>query len=333
MVSNFSEHTSANYFLHTGSGLQGRPSHGAWVTYGLGSECRDLPGFVVLNGGLIPPGGIDCFNSGFLPASYQGSVFRPGAQPLANIARSEPAEDDQRKKLDLIRSLDRGVLGRMGHHDNLEAAITNYELAFRMQSSVPELVAVDGESPATRELYGLDDPYAPTRIYARECLIARRLVERGVRFVELLCPAVGGDRWDQHGGLKQGHENNARAVDRPIAALLQDLKGRGLLDSTLVIWAGEFGRTPMAQGSDGRDHNPYGFTVWLAGGGIKGGTIYGATDDYGYHAVENKVEIQDLHATMLHLMGVDHKRLTYRFGGRDMRLTDVHGEVITPILA
>jgi hypothetical protein len=333
MVSNFSEHTSANYFLHTGSGLQGRPSHGAWVTYGLGSECQDLPGFVVLNGGLIPPGGIDCFNSGFLPASYQGSVFRPGPVPIANIARTEPAEAEQRRKLDLLRSLDRGVLGRMGHHDRLEAAISNHELAFRMQASVPELVAIDGESPATRELYGLDDPYPPARIYARECLIARRLIERGVRFVELLCPAVGGDRWDQHGDLKRGHENNARAVDRPIAALLQDLKGRGLLDSTLVIWAGEFGRTPMAQGSDGRDHNPYGFTVWLAGGGIKGGTIYGATDDYGYHAIENKVEIHDLHATMLHLLGVDHKRLTHRFGGRDMRLTDVHGEVISAILS
>jgi hypothetical protein len=333
MVSNFSEHTSANYSLHTGSGLQGRPSQGAWVTYGLGSECQDLPGFVVLNGGLIPPGGIDCFNSGFLPASYQGSIFRPGTNPLANIARSEPSESHQRRKLDLLRSLDAGVLGRMGHHDNLEAAIANYELAFKMQASVPELVAIDGESKATRELYGLDDPYPPTRIYARECLIARRLVERGVRFVELLCPAVGGDRWDQHGELKRGHENNARAVDRPIAALLKDLRSRGLLDSTLVIWAGEFGRTPMAQGVDGRDHNPYGFTVWLAGGGIKGGTIHGATDDYGYHAVENKVEIHDLHATMLHLLGVDHRRLTYRFSGRDMRLTDVHGEVISAILA
>jgi hypothetical protein len=333
MVSNFSEHTSANYFLHTGSGLQGRPSHGAWVTYGLGSECQDLPGFVVLNGGLIPPGGIDCFNSGFLPASYQGSVFKPDRVPIANIARTEPSEDDQRRKLDLLRSLDHGVVGRMGHHDGLEAAIANYELAFRMQASVPELVDIDGESPATRELYGLDNPYSPAGIYARECLIARRLVERGVRFIELLCPAVGGDRWDQHGDLKHGHENNARAVDRAIAGLLGDLKGRGLLDSTLVIWAGEFGRTPMAQGSDGRDHNPYGFTVWLAGGGIKGGTIHGATDDYGYHAVENKVEIYDLHATMLHLLGVDHKRLTYRFGGRDMRLTDVHGEVVSAILA
>jgi hypothetical protein len=333
MVSDFSEHTSANYFLHTGNGLQGRPSHGAWVTYGLGSECQDLPGFVVLNGGLIPPGGIDCFNSGFLPASYQGSVFRPAGEPIANIRRSEPSANDQRRKLDLLRTLDQGVLGRMGHHDSLEAAISNYELAFRMQASVPDLVAIDDESPATCRLYGLDDPYPPARIYARECLIARRLVERGVRFIELLCPAVRGDRWDQHADLKNGHENNARAVDRPIAALLQDLKGRGLLDSTLVIWAGEFGRTPMAQGSDGRDHNPYGFTIWMAGGGIKGGTIYGATDDYGYHAVENKVQIYDLHATMLHLLGVDHKRLTYRFGGRDMRLTDVHGEVISAIVA
>ncbi len=260
MVSNFSEHTNANYFMHTGSGLQGRPSQGAWVTYGLGSECQDLPGFVVLNGGLIPPGGIDCFNSGFLPAAYQGSVFKPDRAPVANIAPTEPTAADQRSKLALLRSLDRGVLGRMGHHDSLEAAISNYELAFRMQSAVPELVRLDGESAATRQLYGLDDPYPPTRIFARECLIARRLVERGVRFVELLCPSVGADRWDQHGNLKQGHENNARAVDQPIAALLEDLKARGLLDSTLVVWGGEFGRTPMAQGSDGRDHNPYGFT-------------------------------------------------------------------------
>jgi hypothetical protein len=333
MVSNFSEHTSANYFIHTGSGLQGRPSHGAWVTYGLGSECQDLPGFVVLNGGLIPPGGLDCFNSGFLPASYQGSIFRPTAAPVANIVPNEPTRADQTKKLDLLRKLDNGVLGRIGHHDALEAAIANYELAFRMQSAVPELTQLDGESKATRELYGLDDPYAPTQIFARECLIARRLVERGVRFIELLCPSVGADRWDQHSALKSGHEGNARAVDRPIAALLKDLKSRGLLGSTLVVWGGEFGRTPMAQGSDGRDHNPYGFTMWLAGGGIKGGTIHGATDDYGYHAVENKVEIHDLHATMLHLLGMDHKRLTYRFGGRDMRLTDVHGEIVTPILA
>jgi Protein of unknown function (DUF1501) len=333
MVSNFSEHTNANFFMHTGSGLQGRPSHGAWISYGLGSECQNLPGFVVLNGGLIPPGGMDCFTSGFLPASYQGSVIKPGRAPLANIAPLESAPGLQRTKLDLLRSLDSGVLGRMGHHDGLDAAIANYELAFRMQAAVPELTSDSGESAATKQLYGVDDPYPPTRIFARECLIARRLIERGVRFVELLCPNVGADRWDQHANLKEGHENNARAVDKPIAALLVDLKARGLLGQTLVVWAGEFGRTPMAQGSDGRDHNPYGFSIWLAGGGVKGGTIYGATDDYGYHAVENKVEIYDLHATMLHLLGIDHKRLTFRFGGRDMRLTDVHGEVVRGILA
>jgi hypothetical protein len=333
MVSNFSEHTSANYFLHTGSGLQGRPSQGAWVAYGLGSECRDLPGFVVLNGGLIPPGGLDCFNSGFLPASYQGSIFKAGDTPVANIRPSEPTAELQARKLALMRTLDQGVLGRMGPSDALESAIANYELAFRMQTAVPGLLDLHGESQATRRLYGMDEPYEHTQIYGRLCLLARRLVERGVRFIELLCPKVPGDRWDQHSNLKAGHENNARAVDRPIAGLLRDLKARGLLDSTLVVWAGEFGRTPMAQGTDGRDHNPYGFTIWLAGGGIKGGTIHGATDDYGYHAIENKVEIHDLHATMLHLLGIDHKRLTVRFSGRDMRLTDVHGEVVREILA
>ena len=333
MVSNFSEHTAANYFLHTGTGLQGRPSQGAWVTYGLGSECRDLPGFVVLNGGLTPPGGADCFGSGFLPASFQGSTFRAEGAPVANIAPLEKSSRAQGRKLALMRSLDGQTLERVGHHDALDASIANYELAFKMQTAVPDLMELSGESRATQQLYGLDDDYAPTRIFARECLIARRLVERGVRFIELLCPGVGTDRWDQHGNLKDGHEKNARAVDRPIAGLLADLKARGLLAETLVIWGGEFGRTPMAQGSDGRDHNPYGFSIWLAGGGIKGGTIYGATDDYGYHAVENKVEIHDLHATMLHLLGMDHRQLTYRFGGRDMRLTDVHGEVVTALLS
>ncbi|MDG3006389.1 DUF1501 domain-containing protein [Paludisphaera mucosa] len=333
MTSEFSEHTAANYFLHTGSGLQGRPSHGAWTTYGLGSECEDLPGFVVLNGGLIPPGGLDCFSNGFLPAAYQGSVFRPAAEAVANIRPVESSPGGQLRKLDLIRDLDRGVAGRMGKPDALEAAIANYELAYKMQSAVPGLMDLHGESPATRSLYGLDDAYEPTRIFARECLIARRLVERGVRFVEVLCPSVGHDRWDQHSSLKDGHEKNARAVDRPIAGLLDDLKGRGLLDSTLVFWGGEFGRTPMAQGSDGRDHNPFGFTVWLAGGGVKGGVTHGETDDYGYHAVVDKVAMHDLHATMLHLLGLDHKRLTFRFGGRDMRLTDVHGELVGPIIA
>lgn len=329
MVSEFSEHTSANYYLHTGFGIQGRPSHGAWATYGLGSECRDLPGFVVLNGGLIPPGGLDCFHSGFLPASYQGSVFQSGEQPIANII----PPGDQDRELALLRELDAAGLKRTGGDDAIESAIANYELACRMQLAVPDVMDIGGESQATRDLYGFEESYAPTRIYARQCLIARRLVERGVRFVELTCPKVGGDRWDQHSDLKTGHEHNARAVDRPIAGLLTDLKARGLLESTLVVWGGEFGRTPMAQGSDGRDHNPYGFTMWLAGGGVRGGTIHGATDDYGYYAVENKVTIHDLHATILHLLGIDHTRLTFRFGGRDMRLTDVHGEVVHEVLA
>ena len=332
MTSNFSEHTAANYFMHTGNGLQGRPSHGAWVTYGLGSECRDLPGFVVLNGGLIPPGGVDCFGSGFLPASYQGSVFKAQGAPLANI-RPGGQGGSQARQLELMRRLDRDSLDRLGHHDQLEASISNYELAFKMQTSVPGLMDLTGETAATKTLYGIDDESEATRIFARECLVARRLVERGVRFIELCCPNVGHDRWDQHGNLKDGHEKNARAVDKPIAGLLADLKGRGLLDETLVIWGGEFGRTPMAQGSNGRDHNPFGFTMWLAGGGIKGGTVHGSTDDYGYHAVQDKVEVHDLHATMLHLLGMDHKRLTRRFSGRDMRLTDVHGEVVTAILA
>jgi hypothetical protein len=332
LTSNFSEHTNANYFLHTGNGQQGRPSMGAWVTYGLGSECQNLPGFVVLGSGMIPPGGLDCFTNGFLPASYQGSVFRHGAQPVADLRPAEATPRLQQGKLDLLRKLDYDVLERLGHDDKLESAIANYELAFRMQTAVPDLMDLRGETAATRKLYGLDEPH--TAVYGQQCLVARRLVERGVRFVELLCSALpGADRWDQHSNLKDGHERNARAVDRPIAGLLHDLKARGLLGQTLVLWGGEFGRTPMAQGSDGRDHNPFGFTVWLAGGGVKGGSVYGATDDYGYHAVENQMEMYDLHATMLHLLGLDHKRLTYRFGGRDMRLTDVHGEVVRDLLA
>jgi hypothetical protein len=332
MVSNFPEHTSANYFLHTGNGAQGRPSMGAWFSYGLGSENRDLPGFIVLNGGLIPPGGLDNFNSGFLPAAYQGSIIRPTDPPLANIKRLEATEAQQRGKLDLLRQLDRSVQERYGRADELESAIANYETAFRMQAAVPELMELQGESPAARNLYGIEAPYEPTKIFGRQCLIARRLVERGARFVELTCPNVGADRWDQHGGLKQGHENNARAVDQPIAALLKDLKSRGLLETTLVVWAGEFGRTPFAQGSDGRDHNQFGFSIWLAGGGIKAGTVYGETDEWGYKVIRGRTEIYDLHATMLHLLGMDHKRLTFRFGGRDMRLTDVHGNVVHEVL-
>ncbi len=332
MTSAFSEHTNANYFLHTGSGLQGRPSMGAWVGYGLGSECRNLPGFVVLNGGLIPPGGLDNFNSGFLPASYQGSVFRPDAPGVANAQPTEPRPELQARKLALLGQLDAGALEQMGRVDALESAIANYELAYHMQAAVPELMDLRGESQATQRLYGMDAEFPATRTFARQCLLARRMVERGVRFVELTCPSVAGDRWDQHGNLRQGHENNCRAVDQPIAGLIRDLKARGMLDSTLVVWAGEFGRTPFAQGSDGRDHNPFGFTIWMAGGGIKGGVSYGETDEFGYKAVHNRLTIHDLHATMLHLLGIDHEKLTFRFSGRDIRLTDVHGEIVREIL-
>ncbi len=330
MVSDHPEHTNANFFMHSGSGLQGRPSMGAWATYGLGSVCRDLPGFIVLNSGMIPPGGVDCFTNGFLPATFQGSLFRDGAQPIADVQRTERSAEAQSAKISLMHELDQAGLGNGVHDDRVEASIGNYELAFRMQSAVPDLMDIRGETDITRALYGMDEPR--TRIYGQQCLLARRLVERGVRFIELLCPSTGGDRWDQHSNLREGHQNNAIAIDKPIAGLLKDLKSRGLLDSTLVVWAGEFGRTPMAQGSDGRDHNPFGFSIWMAGGGVKGGKIHGATDDYGYHAVENPVTVHDLHATMLHLLGMDHKRITYRYSGRDMRLTDVYGEVIRDIL-
>jgi hypothetical protein len=335
MVAEHSEHTAANYFMHSGSGLQGRPSMGAWVTYGLGSACRNLPGFVVVDTGMIPPGGTDIFGSGFLPASFQGSLFRRGRFPVADIAPRETDPALQKGKLDLLARLDSRAAERYGPVDEMDAAIANYELAFRMQSAVPELADLSGESEATRKLYGLDEK--DTEDFGKACLLARRMVERGVRFIELLSPKRdGADRWDQHARLKEGHSANAKATDRPIAALLKDLKGRGLLDQTTVVWGGEFGRTPTAQGSGdslGRDHHPYGFTLWLAGGGIKGGVTYGATDEYGYYVVENKVTVHDLHATILHLLGLDHRKLTFPFGGREMRLTDVHGEVIRGILS
>lgn len=333
MTSRFPEHTSANYFLHTGNGLQGRPSMGAWLSYGMGSENRNLPGFIVLNGGLIPPGGLDNFGSGFLPAAHQGSVFRAGDPPVANIRPLERDADQQRAKLELLRQLDRAALQRNGRVEEIESAIVNAETAFRMQAAVPELMDLTGESNATKDLFGVTSTNNGTRIFGTQCLLARRLVERGVRFVELTCPNLGHDRWDQHGNLKRGHEDNARAVDQPIAALLCDLKTRGLWNDTLVVWTGEFGRTPFAQGADGRDHNQFGFTLWLAGGGVQGGMSYGATDDFGYKAVDGVREIHDLHATMLHLLGVDHTRQTFRFGGRDMRLTDVHGHVIHEVIA
>lgn len=329
LTSEFSEHTNANYFLHTGHGLQGRPSMGSWISYGLGNFAHNLPAFIVLNGGLIPPGGYDNFHSGFLPATHQGSIFKPGPNPVADLQPLQPRGEN---KWHLLRRLEAAAWQQRPSEPEFEAALANYELAFRMQTAVPELLDLSQESQATQALYGMFADYEPTRIYGRSCLLARRLIERGVRFIELTCPGVGVDRWDQHHNLKDGHERNCRAVDQPIGALLTDLKARGLLDETLVIFAGEFGRTPMAQGSDGRDHNPFGFSIWLAGGGVRGGMTYGATDEYGYYAVENKLEMHDLHATILYLLGLEHTQLTFRFGGRDMRLTDVFGHVVHDII-
>ena len=333
MTSKFSEHTSANYFLHTGNGFQGRPSMGAWFGYGLGSENQDLPGFVVLNGGLIPPGGLDCFGSGFLPSAYQGSIFLPTEQPIANITPGEVDRRLQLSKLDLVRRFDEQFSAQLNQEPESEAAIQNSETAYRMQTAVPDLMDLSRESGETKRLYGLEAEFKNTRTFGMQCLLARRLVERGVRFIELTCPGGNGDRWDQHSNLVDGHNKNCLTVDQPIAALIKDLKRTGLLETTLVVWCGEFGRTPFAQGKNGRDHNPFTFTIWMAGGGVKGGVSIGRSDEWGYRAIENRFEIHDLHATMLHLLGIEHTQSTFRFSGRDMRLTDVHGHVINEVIA
>lgn len=336
MTSQFPEHAQANYFLHTGSSLQGRPSMGAWASYGLGNGADNLPGFVVLNGGMVPIGGLANWSNGFLPAIHQATQFNLVHGPVLENLRASSNAAAQARQLRFIAKGDRAFAGQLGPDGAaVEAAIRNYELAAAMQTTVPEAADLSGESQATHRLYGTDAKDELKARYARECLLARRLVERGVRFVEV--SAVSGIRnvapWDSHSDLKRDHERNAFVVDQPIAALLKDLKSRGLLEETLVLWAGEFGRTPFAQGKDGRDHNPQGFTVWLAGGGVSGGMIYGATDEFGYRAAENIVTMHDLHATMLHLLGIDHERLTFLHGGRNHRLTDVHGDVIHKIIA
>ena len=341
MTSTANEHAQGNYFFHTGFTFMGHPSAGAWVSYGLGSENENLPGFVILQSGPanVPHGGVGLYGNGYLPAHHQGSILQSDKTNAVRNIQSLEAPQNQRRRLDFVNQLDRGFVQTIGGDADVEAAIENYETAFRMQAAVPGLCDISGESEATKRLYGLDHPHAMTRHYARQCLLARRLVERGVRFVELSClPQNEGDGqaanpWDQHGNLEKGHTNMALQVDQPIAGLIKDLKRRGLLEETLIIWAGEFGRTPFSQGSNGRDHNPYGFSIWLAGGGIKGGTVYGATDEYGYHVVENKCTVYDLWATVLHQLGVDHEELTFRHGGRDLRLTDVHGHVLREIIA
>jgi hypothetical protein len=327
-------HSTGVLLLHTGLNNAGRPSFGSWVSYGLGSENRNLPGFVVLNFDTVPCGGLENFSSGFLPANHQATILKADGIPIANLVPADRDRRLQRAKLDLLREQDATFSAALGS-DAVESAIRNYEMAYRMQSLVPDLLDLGAETAATKRLYGIDSTDTPKRLYGIQCLRARRLVESGVRFVEVGCPSLAASNgtWDQHGNLKKGHEQNAFVTDQAVAALLKDLKARGLLDETLVLWAGEFGRTPHSPGRDGRDHHPEGFTVWLAGGGIKGGTIHGATDEMGMHAVEKVVSIHDLHATVLHLLGVDHERLTSRFGGRDFRLTDVHGHVVQDVLA
>lgn len=341
MTTPVNEHAQGNFVMHSGFPFMGHPSAGAWCTYGLGTANRNLPAYVVLqSGGAIPPhGGVALYSNGFLPGQYQGSILKADAESAIHNIRSPDPVSVQQRRLEFARSFDQSFWQRSSADAQVEAAIENGETAFRMQTAVPELCDISGESAEMHSLYGVDSTDAAQAAYARQCLLARRLVERGVRFVELSCLTkdigAGGaaNPWDQHSNLEQGHRQMAKQVDQPIAALIKDLRQRGLLDETLVVWAGEFGRTPFSQGSDGRDHNPQGFTVWLCGGGIKGGTIHGSTDEFGYHAVENKCDVYDMWATVLHQLGIDHQELTYRHGGRDFRLTDVHGDVIHEIIA
>jgi hypothetical protein len=327
-------HSTGVLFLHTGSNLAGRPSLGSWVNYGLGSENKNLPGFVVLSFGVVPCGGMENYSSGFLPANQQATLFAADGTPIDNI---QPADRDvriQQAKIALLKQQDAAFAKSLGQSDAVESAIKNYELAFAMQSLVPDVLDLAKETEATHKLYGLDSQVPSQRLYGTQCLRARRLIESGVRFVEITCPpGASNGTWDQHGDLKNGHQKNARDTDQAIAALIKDLKARGLFEETLIVWAGEFGRTPHSAGRDGRDHHPEGFTVWMAGGGTKGGVVHGATDELGMHAVENVCTMHDLHATILHLLGLDHERLTFRTSGRDFRLTDVHGNVIREILA
>ncbi len=331
MYGSNSRHGGALLELHTGSDTFVRPSLGSWVTYGLGSENQNLPGFVTICPTLTH-GGVNNWSSAFLPAAYQGTPLGSASVPAEQaqipfIENREAPPALQRAELELLGEMNREHLARAGPDHALEGRIASFELAFRMQAAAPDLQDISGETQETRRLYGLDDPR--TRNFGRQCLMARRFAERGVRFVQV----THSYKWDQHGNLQKDHASNALEVDKPIAGLLKDLKRRGLLGDTLVLWGGEFGRTPVAQGRDGRDHNPHGYTMWLAGGGVKSGHRHGRTDDYGYYAVEDKVHVHDLHATVLHLLGLDHTRLTYRYAGRDFRLTDVHGHVVEDIIA
>ncbi|MBB75808.1 MAG: hypothetical protein CMJ75_14980 [Planctomycetaceae bacterium] len=312
-------HGSAMIMTHSGTRLLGHPSIGSWVVYGLGCESDDLPAYIAMTDGIFR-NGASMYSSGFLPAVYQGTDMRIEGAPIQNLQRQATiSAREQRLILDRINTWNREHLRSRPGDSRLDARIANYELAFRMQGAAPELIDLSRETKRTRDLYGIEA--GPADRFGKMCLMARRMVERGVRYIQLIC---GG--WDAHGDCKGNHQAQGAKVDRPIAGLLADLKQRGLLESTQVVWVGEFGRTPIRQGSNGRDHHPYGFSAWMAGGGIVGGKTIGATDDFGFSAVEDKVHVNDLHATMLGLMGLDHERLTYLFEGRERRLTDVGGQ-------
>ena len=324
-------HPESVYLMNTGSILMGRPSLGSWVAYGLGSENDNMPAFVVMPDpkGWVK-GGAPAWSNGYLPATYQGTILRGGKTPILNLNNPQDISNrQQRDTVDLINKLNRGSLRAGSEESPLAARISAYELAYRMQSHAHEVVDVAQESAPTRKMYGLDDPV--TTEFGRRCLLARRMVERGVRFVQLYCGDKNG--WDGHSKMDRNHSAHCAQSDLPVAGLLKDLKSRGMLDSTLVIWGGEFGRMPMSEGTDGRDHNPHGFSMWMAGGGVKGGQMIGATDPVGLRAAEERVHAHDLHATILHLMGMDHTKLTYRHNGQDERLTNVFGSLVSKVFA
>ncbi|MGP0062197.1 MAG: DUF1501 domain-containing protein [Isosphaeraceae bacterium] len=330
MVADDVNHPGGCLQMNTGERVATRPSLGAWVTYGLGTENQNLPGFVAIGPGPLIEGARQ-YGAGFLPATYQGTFVSDLKNPIRNLKNDRVSPERQRSDLDALRRLNELHHEHRAEDSRLSARIESFELAYRMQSQAPDAFDLTGETEATKRLYGVDRE--ATAVFGRQCLLARRMVERGVRFVQLYHTTGGFQPWDQHSDLKGGHARNALATDRPIAGLLRDLRARGLLDDTLVIWGGEFGRTPTAQGQDGRDHHPYGFTMWLAGGGVRGGMAHGATDEYGCDAVEDRVHVHDLHATILHLLGLDHEKLTYRHSGRDFRLTDVYWNVVKNIIA
>jgi len=325
MTTDSPAHPTATIQLHTGTFTFVRPSMGAWVTYGLGSENQDLPGFITIN--PAGQGGTQNYGSAFLPASYQGTPYSTRNGKLPNVSNAVIGKDDQRKQIDLVQSMNSDYLHKAQTDPELEGVIQSYEMAFRMQSSVPGVLDIRSESEETKKMYGIGKPGAGGD-FATQCLLARRMAEAGVRFIE-----ISHNGWDHHNNLRQRITQTTKEIDQPIAALMTDLKQRGLLRDTLVVWGGEFGRTTTGQDGDGRNHNNRGYTMWMAGGGIKGGIRHGETDAMTGSAVTNKVHLHDLHATILNQLGLDHTRLTYRYAGRDFRLTDVHGNVVKEIIA